>query len=144
MPKPINYYWTTNKWLCFVCISISLCSNTLHNTYDRDTHLHRKLRLLCIFFTWIIPRKTNQINPPNQWPRSMTVCNAHTLTAFSHVRMPAHNVRPTAKGNVLHMCSTLPKEPLLYPVLTSWQCQHLFPALPHEASHIRSHRTSCN
>ena len=48
------------------------------------------------------------------------------------------HIRPTAKGYVLHMCHTPLEEPVLSPVLTSWQCRHLFSTLPHWASHIHS------
>lgn len=79
-------------------------------------------------------------HPPS---RVFFVSHSHTLWThtgclFSHHMCACLHIRPTAKGYVLHMCHTPLEEPVLSPVLTSWQCRHLFSTLPHWASHIHS------
>lgn len=62
-----------------------------------------------------------------------------TFSFTLHVCLQRPTVGSTARGHELHMCHILLEELILSPVLTSSQCQHLFPFPPTHPPMGKSH-----
>lgn len=122
--------------LAFIHHRHQICNRSLHDPHCNLTSIYiialnpnRKSKISLaklgsheVYWSWqgqCLYCRRSPLGHRNARPRTHTHTRWFPLYACLHIYS-------TAKGYVLHMCHTLLEEPILSPVITSWQCWHLF------------------